>query len=100
MIYESSHIDSKDPNTSKAQKRRKTLLKQSMWRQWFNCNFTKLREYIVCAKTTKQMTSFNNLSIKNILICVVKTKEGLPCLEGHESEQLIIKFSFLGELPL
>ncbi len=32
-----------------------------MWHQWFNCNFTKLQEYFLCAKKTKIMTLFNNL---------------------------------------
>ncbi len=31
-----------------------------MWHQWFNCNFMKQREYILCAKKTKIMTLFNN----------------------------------------
>ncbi len=30
-----------------------------MWHQWFNCNFTKLREYFLCAKKTKITTLFN-----------------------------------------
>ncbi len=27
---------------------------------WFNCNFTELREYFLCAKKTKIMSLFNN----------------------------------------
>ncbi len=30
-----------------------------MWPQWFNRNFTKLREYFLCAKKTKITTLFN-----------------------------------------
>ncbi len=33
-----------------------------MWHQWFNHNFTKLRDYFLCAKKTKIMTLFNNSS--------------------------------------
>ncbi len=33
-----------------------------MWHQWFNLNFTKLREYFLCARKTKIMTLFNNSS--------------------------------------
>ncbi len=33
-----------------------------MWHQWFNRNFTKLREYFFCAKKTKITTLFNNSS--------------------------------------
>ncbi len=40
----------------------RTSVKQSMWHQWFNCNFTKLREYILCANKTKIPTLFNNSS--------------------------------------
>ncbi len=31
-----------------------------MWHQWFNRNFMRLREYLLCAKKTKITTSFNN----------------------------------------
>ncbi len=34
----------------------RTLLKQSMWHQWFNLNFMKLRECFLCAKKTKIIT--------------------------------------------
>ncbi len=40
----------------------RTLVKQSMWHQWLNFNFAKLREYFLCAKKTKIMTLFNNSS--------------------------------------
>ncbi len=39
-----------------------------MWHQWFNRNFTKLREYFLCAKKTKIMTLFNNYSPLNHFI--------------------------------
>ncbi len=32
-----------------------------MWHQWFNCTFMKLREYFLCTKKTKIMTSFKNV---------------------------------------
>ncbi len=31
-----------------------------MWHQWFNCNLTKQREYLLCTKKTKTTTLFNN----------------------------------------
>ncbi len=33
----------------------RTALKKSTWHQWFNCNFTKPREYFLCAKKTKRI---------------------------------------------
>ncbi len=81
-----------------------------MWYQWFNRNFTKLREYFLFAKKTKitnipiallsmygqKLSDF----IKNILICVPKMNKGLTGLERHEGEQLMTELKFLGELPL
>ncbi len=29
-----------------------------MWHQWFNCHFTKLREYFLCAKKTQRKNDF------------------------------------------
>ncbi len=42
-----------------------------MWHQGFNRNFTKLRDYFLCAKKTKIMSLFNNyisLHTKSILV--------------------------------
>ncbi len=36
-----------------------------MWHQWFNCNFTKLREYFLCAKKTK-----SNDFIQHLLLLI------------------------------
>ncbi len=46
--------------TFKVQKRIRTSFKQSMWHQWFNRNFMKLREYFLCTKKTKLTTLFYN----------------------------------------
>ncbi len=54
-------IDSNGINTIKVQKRSKEMVKQSMWHQGFNRNFTKLREYCCCAK--KKRILFNYLLI-------------------------------------
>ncbi len=42
----------------------RTLLKWSMWHQWFDCNFTMLQEYFVCAKK------------KNILYSTISSLQG------------------------
>ncbi len=49
-------IDSKGTTTIKAQKCSKDVVK--MWHQWFNLNFTKLREYFLCAKKTTIIQRF------------------------------------------
>ncbi len=58
------HLRNSDPpltamqlTRSRPKKVVRTLLKQSMWHQWFNLNFMKLQEYFLCAKKTKIMTS-------------------------------------------
>ncbi len=93
---------------SQAQKRGKDIVKIVHVTQWFNLNFTKLREYFLCAKKTEITSLFNNFfspelpsstieSPTTILICVLKMNEnillyvqkmndGLTVLEWHKGE--------------
>ncbi len=47
----------------------RTSVRESMWHQGFNRNFTKLREYVLCAKKTKITTLFNNSSPPHPVCC-------------------------------
>ncbi len=53
-----------------------------MWRQWTNCNFTKLREYFLSARKTKITTLFNNSSPPHPVYCCAA--EGLGALGFHQ----------------
>ncbi len=45
-----------------------------MWHQWFKLNYMKLREYFLCAKKTKIMTSFINLFF-SVSVFAVRSRE-------------------------
>ncbi len=57
------YTESKGTITFKARNVVRTLLKQSVWHQWFNRNFMKLRKFLLCTKKTKITTLFNNSSL-------------------------------------
>ncbi len=71
-----------------------------MWHQWFNCNFTNLREYFLCAKKTKIITLFNNSSMchpSTIIESITMHAHGAadvehawtaPCLLAKESRRI------------
>ncbi len=56
------HRQQRNCNVPSPRNAARTSVKQSMWHQGINSNFTKLREYLLCAKKTKITTLFNNSS--------------------------------------
>ncbi len=65
----------------------RTSLNWSMWHQWFNCNFMKLREYL-CTKKNKITTLFNTSFPGAILVSTmmhVRSMEGQRALTFHKN---------------
>ncbi len=78
-----------------------------MWHQWFKRNFTKLREYFLCAKKTKIMNLFNNSSppchpgamriVVYVVYALIWTKTTYP--HGAADTEQHTLFTFSGYSP-